>query len=215
MHLDTATIQRIVGDVLKELGTPATAPRGVSTVHRQPSAVRIHEAVITAALLEERLDGRQAISIERRALLTPSAQDLIRERNVAVQRLASARKQTARLGTKFIVVTTHPSIDDLCAEAIRELAGSTDEAAKQSISAICRGEVDRVVVFTDRPHRAACLANRNDRIRAAVASDAGDVRSVAQEFSVNVWCVDPSSRSSFELAQLWKTIVSVPLTPDP
>lgn len=215
MQLDTATIERIVGDVLKELGTPATAPRAVSSDNHQPSAVRIHETVITAALLAERLNGQKAVSIDRRALLTPSAQDLIRERNVAVQRQASAPAQTARPGTKFIVVTTHPSINGLCTEAIRELAGSTDEAAKHSISAICRGEADRVVVFTNRPHLAACLGNRNDRIRAAVASDAGDVRSVAQEFSVNVWCVDPSGRGSFELAQLWKTIVSVPLTPVP
>lgn len=209
MHLDTATIQRIVGDVLMELSALAAAPRAVPSVSEQSSTVGFSETVITASLLEDRLNGSETISIAGRALLTPAAQDLIRERSVSVVRVTEAAEQeNFRSATKLIVVTPHPATDELLRSSVatRELAGSTDEAAKLAISAVCRGEAERVLILTDKPHQAACQANRNDRVRAAVAADAGDVRGIGPEFSVNVWCVNPSSRSTFELTRLGKAI---------
>ena len=140
---------------------------------------------------------------------TPAAQDLIRERSVSVVRIAEGAKQaTGHSTTQLIVVTPHPAVDELLrgSSATRELVGSPDEAATLAISAVCRGEADRILIFTDKPHSAACLANRNDSVRAAVAADSADVRSISSELSVNVWCVNPGSRSIFELTQLAKAI---------
>jgi ribose 5-phosphate isomerase RpiB len=88
----------------------------------------------------------------------------------------------------------------------QKLHGSTSETAAQAISAICRGEADGVIILTAEPELGACLANRNDRIRAAVAGDANGVERVKSSLKPNVWAID-AQRTSFEMKKLVNLIV--------
>ncbi len=209
MNLDSATLERIVGDVLKELSAPtSSAPANAVEANDGPE-LKIVETVITAGLLEEKAAGRRAIGISNRAVLTPSARDYIRDHQITVRRTAATTtRATKRTSEKFIILTNHESLKDLAGEVPQELAGSTNEAANQAISAICRGEADRITIFTDKPHAAACQANRNDAVKAAVATDANQVREVLTQLQTNVWCINPAALSRFELIQLRKAIIA-------
>jgi hypothetical protein len=84
------------------------------------------------------------------------------------------------------------------------LSGLPAEAAVQATSAVCRGDADKVVVFTDEPELVACLANRNERIRAAAIVDAAALARTQRELKPNVLALDPSNRSVHELRTLLK-----------
>src|SRR5690606_12225821 len=88
----------------------------------------------------------------------------------------------------------------------RELLGCPDDAATQAISAICRGETSTVAILATQTHRAACLANRNEQVKAVAIRDAGDVRTIRKQLRTNVWCLDPTGRSWFELRTLLRAI---------
>ena len=88
----------------------------------------------------------------------------------------------------------------------RELLGCPDDAAKLAISAIARGETNTAVILAAQTHRAACLANRNEAVKAVAIRDAADVPVVRKQLRANVWCGDPSGRSWFELRNLMRAI---------
>jgi hypothetical protein len=114
----------------------------------------------------------------------------------------------------LLVVRNTPSVDqlwtDLNGRWKRELLGCPDDAAKLAIGAICRGETSTVVVLAEQTHRAACLCNRNDKVKAAAVTDTADIKAVRKQLRANVWCVDPGQRSYFELKNLFREIHSKP-----
>jgi hypothetical protein len=82
------------------------------------------------------------------------------------------------------------------------LLGCPDDAAKLAISAVCRGEADRVVIFAAQHHRAAALSNRNAAVKAVAVSSFDDLRGALEQLRANVLCLDPTNRSDFEVARL-------------
>ena len=95
MAFDPSTIDHIVANVLKQLGTrsgaapAATSSKAADTaaVHSQRSgSIRIEERVITAELLAERVNGVATIDIGSKAILTPSARDFISQRGLRIDR---------------------------------------------------------------------------------------------------------------------------------
>ena len=171
------------------------------------------------------LSGASRIAVAERAIVTPAAWDVARERGVKIVRsggcfgehrfashlkCAAKRDDTASATSLLIVVRNTDAIDRLWDDVRgpwrRELLGCPDDASAQAISALCRGDASCIVIFAAQAHRAACLANRNERVKAVVVGDAGDVRSVRSQLRANVWCVDPADRSWFELRNLIRAI---------
>src|SRR5207253_1349443 len=77
-----------------------------------------------------------------------------------------------------------------------------DDAAALAISAICRGDADRVVIFAAQHHRAAALSNRNAVVKAVAVSSFDDLRGALEQIRANVLCVDPSNRADFDVLRL-------------
>ena len=110
----------------------------------------------------------------------------------------------------MIIVQNTDAIDrlwnDLSSTWRRELLGCPDDAAKLATSAVCRGETSTIVIFAEQAHRAACLANRNDRVKAVAIHDAGEVRTIKNQLRANVWCLNPTDRTWFQLKNLLRAI---------
>ena len=221
--MDDRLVDQIVSEVLARLGgsPPARAaadrpPSPPAVAARSRGALVLDEPVVTAEILEERLNGHVQVTFGRRTVLTPSARDVLRARGLEWSRGGGPAPgpDAAAASWLAIVSRTTPAVERLVGEmglgsAWRsELTGRTEEAARRSVSAICRGEAGGVLVVSDPAEAAACLANRNARVRAAVVADAAAVASAARTIGANILCVAPDGRSYFELRNILRAFTA-------
>ena len=230
--LDAAAVDQIVANVLKQLSTgggglasgstaTAVAPAPVvatprSTVDSRPpvtksaAVVTLSERIITGDLLAEKATGASQIIIPVKAILTPTAHDFLKTSRVQVVRgggTAATKSGEAISSTwKWITVTSTPAVarlsDELGTGWSREVLGCPDDAASLAISAICRGEASGLVIVSKQHFRAACRANRNDKVRAVPVSSPAEVKAAREQLRLNVIAIDPTSRSYFELKNI-------------
>jgi hypothetical protein len=188
-------------------GPVAVAP--ASTVGADE--VLISERVITAEVLLRDLRGARRVVIAPKALLTPTANDVIRTRRLEVVRQSAqaAVSPTARRRWLILVGQSLPSVTAAVAawrtaggKLETALVGTAAEAAARAISAICRGEADEVLVVAAQPESVACFANRNEAVRGVVLADAAAVSRLRDSLRPNVWVVDATPRGGFDLGSL-------------
>lgn len=220
MTVSTTTIDRIVANVLSQLSPQVQRTESVvsQTLPTQTvQSFQISESVITADLLEKVQIG-QAIQIPSKSIVTPAANDVIRDRQLTIHRSNTAKTKTSESGKQSsssnsklsIAIVRHTeavrvAISEL-GEFSEELLSCPDDAAKFAISEICRSGVGSVLIFAEQTHRAACFANRNEKVKAVVVRDTGDVKAVRKQLRANVWCLDPTDRSYFELKNVLRAI---------
>jgi len=218
-------IDRIVAGVLEQLRLPsAAAPRPVESspapkpADSKATAIAIGDAVITGTLLEERGIISGPIVFGRKSVLTPSALDFLATRKLEWRRAESATRGSENISAKWLAIVTRSTpvvtaaldliAKEATAEWTRELSGCHREAATRSVGAICRGECDAVVIITRKPEAAVCRANRNPNVRGAVVVTAARVKAIKAQLGANLFAVDPTDRSAFELRNLLREIGS-------
>jgi len=239
MSLSTEAIDRIVANVLNQIGTGASVDAAQSAVkairntsadvgqttatpvNATPAAVSLPGAVITAENIN-RVPVHSAVIVQPRAIVTPAAWDALRDRRIHLQRGTVGTTEGLSSGDEGQKVTPVTINSDLlplllivhntpAAEQLwqglseswrREWSGCPDDAAKLAIGEICRGAAPYVVIFAEQRHRAACLANRHEQVKAVVVQSAGEVKEIRKTLRANVWCVNPAGRSWFELKNL-------------
>lgn len=229
-QIDDTLIDSIVAGVLDRLRGPSAPtstppipktnggrPRVAVPKQTPPRAasdpVVLSERVITEAVLQEKLSGANAVRFSPKAILTPTARDYLRVNDI--EWAYSTKAQSERKGsgggtTAALIVRTTPAVDrvlaDLLPGARTELLGCPDDAAKLAIGEIVRGGFDKAIVFAEQAHRAACLANRHEAVKAVAVRDAADVTAIRKQLRANVWCLDPTSRGYFELRNVVRAI---------
>jgi hypothetical protein len=210
----------IVQRVIQQLGTTpaATAPAPARESARpapaaEPAAapgIRIAGHVITQELLAASATGAALVRIAGKAILTPSARDFVRQHGIKIVRDDGSSSGTATIRWQVLVTKSTPqiaaAIDGLPAGIVCDvrLLGAAAEAAAQAISALCRGEAQQVVVFTEQPELVACLANRNDKVRAAAVAEMAAIERVRLHLQANLLALDPATRSVHELKSVLK-----------
>jgi hypothetical protein len=212
MNFTPETVELIVQRVLEHLGTPGPgAPVAFAPASPAPQGERISAQVVTHAVLEEKVNGARTVRIGPKAIVTPSAYDFLRQRGIEIVRESAAAIAKSAARWQVIVTTPHsniaPAVESLKQYGIvcdLRLSGLPGEAATQAISAICRGDAAKVVIFTAEPELVACLANRNERIRAAAIGDAGALARSQRELKPNVLTIDPANKGVHELRTLLK-----------
>lgn len=243
MSVDSTTIDRIVANVLQQLGARGDGARSsseLSTSDKNPlsrdpqrsapagtARIALDDRVITADLLAQSVNGAAIVAIAPKAILTPSARDFIKERGLRIDRgakstppavpaslagtgSAAAQPSTHKSHPLLVVVRSTDAVTklwtDLQATWSRELLGCPDDAAALAIREIARGATKSVVILAEQTHRAACLANRNSSVKAVAIRDAGEIALVRRQLRANVWCIDPTPKSWFELRNVLSAI---------
>ena len=196
-----------------ERATPPVAlVAQTSTLNPQrfPSVTHLTEKVITGDLLLEKATGATQIIVPDKAILTPTANDFLKISKAQLIRASAAgakagavKSDSAITSWKLITVTSTPAVAKLASELgagwSREILGCPDDAATLAISAICRGESGGVVILSKQHFRAACRANRNDKVRAVPVGNPAEVKAAREQLRLNVIAIDPTGRSYFEL----------------
>ncbi|MCA9114803.1 MAG: hypothetical protein KDA79_06920 [Planctomycetaceae bacterium] len=194
-----------------------------------PAGIALSERVITADVLEQhRGAGRSGSSlrfrIQSKALLTPAANDWLREQGAAITRedTAAAPPATSTASWAILIGTHSPVVENAVSDVTRRLnqhchnvlCSSTADAVEQAISRITRGEQQGVVIFTDRPALAACIANRQQAVRAAPICGRQLDNALLTGLDPNVLCLSPSDRTFIELRNMLEdTVRRVPAPP--
>lgn len=209
-------IEQIVAEVMRRL-IPTASSAPVSSATNNGHEVVLADLVITADLLAEKSAGRKQIAVTSKAIVTPSARDWLRQNKVELIRNAASETATGTKESDRLVIThsSDQTIDRVLVDAARPVNGgwkrksaeSVDEAAKKAIGELRRESSRVIVVLTSEPEVAACLANRNEKVRAAVVADAAAVARVKSGLDGNVFVVDPTGRSFFEMRNLLRRIV--------
>jgi len=213
MKTDRRTLEQIVAAAVEKhlagggaAPVPSPAPASsptTKTTNGQP--LYLSEAVITADLLEEALNGSRSFQVSTAAILTPSAHDVIRQRGLQWSRSNNGAVQSAAnfLATVVTAGAAVSAATSQLAESWKtELLESPSSAARAAVSSISRGEHAGVAVISDKPQLAATLANRSPKVRAAVARNSEEVEAAISEMGVNVICVDPKGQNSFGLKRM-------------
>ena len=188
---------------------PASVPTSAS------ASVAIHDRVITGDLLAEKVKGQKLpLVIGAKSLLTPTAHDYIRIHRLEVTRATagasgaggekSGTAATARW--KLAIVRTSPALEKLFGELggawSRDLLGCPDDAASLAITELSRGAVDGVVIAATQSYRAACRANRHEKVRAAYITEPAGVRAARDQMRLNTIVIDPTAKTYFELRNI-------------
>lgn len=201
--------------------TASPAPvRSETNNGRTTQATQLTDSVITADVLAEKVAVGSRIVVGARAIVTPSARDWLRHNNVELIHGASATGATSSVENQSDrLVITHSvsqTIDRVLDDAgrpanggwNRKSVGSADEAANKAIGELRREVARLIVVLTDEPEVVACLTNRNEKVKAAVVADAAAVARVKTGLNGNVFVIDPTGRSFFELRNILRRVES-------
>ncbi|MFK7777360.1 MAG: hypothetical protein QM501_04475 [Gimesia sp.] len=217
MQFSEELVNQVVANVLSAISQQGDVGQAVEIAPSDTtpdSSVVLSEKVITAGLLAEKVKGQSVVGIASGSILTPSAKDYLREFNVSVHRPTSVASSSKEQGTLWrAIVLANSSAVENTLETIeqqtntrwsQELSASLDEAVKDAISSLCRADAAGVVLFTETAEKAACLANRNQKIRAVAIQDVNQLRTVITQMSPNLICVNPAQKSFIELRNLIK-----------
>lgn len=225
MPAEVALIDEIVSRVLKELRTKEAAapsvPAAVPALTQNPvqkpanSEVAITAAVVTGELLEKSIGGVKRVRVASKAILTPSARDVIRQRGLEIVRESAASAKAPVAAWRVLISSAGPQVesalDDLRSSGAgfdRQLTGTVEEAVSAATSTLTRGEKKGIVVLTGSPELAACHANRCERIQAVALRDVAALSDIRRQFQPNLIAIDPGNRNSFELRQILKGVVA-------
>ena len=226
MSLTPEQVEQIVQQVIRQFSgstgagavAPSTATATVAASAPQPTApqapagVKISHRVITHNVLAEEAGGAKVVRIDAKAIITPSAHDYLRQQSIQIVRETATASAPAK-GIRWLVLVSKStpavkaiaeSLPSLQVTAQSRLVGVAAEAAVESISALCRGEVQQVVVFTEQPELVACLANRNDRVRGASSADVVAIERIRQHLQANLLALDPAHKGIHELKAILK-----------
>lgn len=248
MKMDRQFVEKIVRNVFANLQKTDHAARPSATLPKTKTApkttaaakteqtiatnqtVHIDGKVVTADLLEKIMRQKQSaitsLTVETKALLTPSAHDFLRQHriswnrgNVQTQSGSVNQKSTTAVRWQAVMVTVTPTIRTLLGNINQqnragnhhehwqqEIIGHTHEAVSLAVGEICRASIDGAVIFTKEAEIAACLANRQHKVRAAVGIGTQQIQTVQQQLGANIFCINPTDKSFIELRNMLRTI---------
>lgn len=214
--MDEALVEHIVRDVLRQYQSQAPAVRSAEGGGRKTedgNVLRLEAHVVTHEILEAKLNGAKRIVVGKRTVLTPSAREFIKKNGVTCDRDGQGTTKTVARW-KLIVSSGGKAVESVANELQRsstferQIAGTASEAAETAVSIICRGEADGVVAVSNQPETIACRANRSTKVRAAVTANVQRLSEIQQSLGANLYCVDPTARSYFELRNLLRAIAA-------
>lgn len=207
MSANSEQVERIVREVLSRLGASTEA---LHQSNGNSDALVLNDRVLTGDILAARIGSADQIQVAPNTVLTPTAKDYIRQRNIEVTRQALIGPGPSPITLSAVVVDSTPALDRLIQDESIETTAidCPDAAAEAAAAAVSNREADNALLFAAWTHRCAMVANRNPSARAAVASEAAEIASIRKTMKANIWCIDPVDRGYFELRNIVRGVAS-------
>ena len=233
MNLAGIDIDEIVRNVLKEIQYKSADSSSVSATKipvakaaakekaPQSNTVRIEGRVVTADLLSEYRKRSSRIQLDSKAIITPAARDYIKEQGLQIAmepQPEQATSQKTESGTgKYLslVVQSCDALESATASVSRQIGSgwnqeiieTTEQAAERAKQEIQSGKCKVVLIFSEKTATAACLVNRNEKLRGVAIRRASDVSDVA-ELNANIVCIPGCGLSFVDYRNILKSVVT-------
>lgn len=228
MNPSVAEIERVVAEVLLRLQQPACAcqQKGPSTSggcgcdskkkevtgpQQDPSHLQLPGNVISVAQLQDKLAGVKRVSVAPRAVVTPAARDLLRDRGIQLDRSAAATGSAAPAGKKpfALAISDTTFCPAQLASRLNKAGLAVQRLPQVGLAGVVQemtGHVThnggRGLLITEHAPAAVCLANRRSGIQAVAAQNCQQLEEISRSLAVNLLVIDPRGMSSFQLEQL-------------
>lgn len=224
--IDRDTIQALVAEVLRRIqAQSATTPPVVPAATTAPAAapasshgapqtatatVAIADRVITAARVESLAAGTRCLTVEARAVITPSARDRARELGIDLVRGVAAAGSTARAALPFFIAHAQ-SRGDAAPRAVaiarvvplaQQLPATGLAELIDALAAHASRDGGRGILLTSRPYVALILANRSASLRAVTARDLAAMNTAISDCGANLIVADPAAFPAGALERL-------------
>jgi ribose 5-phosphate isomerase RpiB len=198
-------VEQIVREVLSRLGGKPDA--NVVGPSSPVNELAVSESVVTVAALDGKLGGIRRLVVSPRAVVTPSARDLLKENNVTLVRSLRTATPTA---VRIAVATAGTNFDvSEIVRSLRQNRTEVEQLASTGVAQVTRELAEEVrksgklgVLITPETTQAVCLANRHRGVRAATAASRGEVNEIIKAVGANFVIVDPARRSRFEVQRI-------------
>jgi len=179
--------------------------------------------LVTATMLEELRRAGREIRLTKGALLTPAARDWLKEQAVPVSWEEPAG--TAG-GLAAVMDTTLPEMramrtmlerDGTLAEVIEPApgAGGLVLAMRQLCGLISRQQAAKGVVFVRDGAVPVCVANKHQRIRAALGINVPMVEEACRSLGINVLVIEYTAQTTYQMKQMVARLVAGPASASP
>ncbi len=197
----TTEIDRIVREVLAELGT-ATAACTESADGRLVLSGR----VISMSDISGRIEGIRQVIVPPGTVVTPSVRDELRRENITLAFGENSATPSHRLvvvaaGERFDPTSLLDSLRkdgiDIVPHTSNCLIESTELLARELNMQSTLG-----LLLSTHPAAAICLANRHRGVRAVTGSDAAMVAASTDDVGANLLVLDPTAWGLVQLNQI-------------
>jgi ribose 5-phosphate isomerase RpiB len=204
-------LERMVEHGAPEVGETAaaearSAERGARSAAKPAEVLALAERVVSTAQLDGRLDGVRRVRVRPKAVVTPAARDLLREKKIEIEVAVS----TAVMGnakTRLVVGAAETHFSP--AQAVRSLAArgvQVEQLARTGLATVTNELAEQVrksgilgLLLTEETLAAVVLANRHAGVRAALAGCADSVEKAKRTIGVNLLVVNPRGKNAGEL----------------
>jgi hypothetical protein len=207
MSVNQSFVDLVVARVIERLRSHPSVNQAASdstTANVTTATSFFDETVLTEAILGDRINGATTIQIAPHTVLTPSARDYLRQRNVGWTRgNVSAETASGKPAGHRLIVLDKPV-------ALASLAGSEWFVTNVSnVSEAVQAAIDSVqhcgaVVLAGPAEAIACEANRDQRVKAVATCSVERMKRAQTDLCPNVVCVDPNGLSLMELRNILK-----------
>jgi len=172
------------------------------------------QKVITEETLSKLALSIKAVTVAKTAIITPAAHDYARDHGITIHRGQPSTQATSISPTKGLCLIDSRSDNATGAwnDVTRRSTSWTTERLADTSSIVSRiassiRDTQQIIVLSREPWNVACLANRNESMRAAVACHLDDIPMIQKSMAPNVWCVS-TDKSFFELRSLLRFLTA-------
>jgi len=205
MSVNQSLVDLVVARVLERFNNSSVNPDDKAAASNSSVTTTtsfFDESVLTEAILGDRLNGASSIQIAPNTVLTPSARDYLRDRNVTWTRESRGSDAASRMSSGHqLIVLDEPA-------ALASLAGSEwSVTSVPRVSEAVQAAIDSVqhcgsVVLAGPAEAIACDANRDHRVRAVAVCSIERMKRAKTDLRPNVVCVDPNGLGLMELRNI-------------
>jgi hypothetical protein len=188
-------VARLVSEVISRIRSESKA--AAQPAAAAVAAVTLTDRVVSAEILE-RLPARTTqVQLPQRAVITPSARDVARDRGISL--LPASARSVATTGRPLIIARAdcRDDISALTAHISRAVPASQQiptaglTSVLMTLADHAGRDAARGLLLTDKPAVACVAANRHGSLRAVTADNAASLEAAASACAANLLVIEP------------------------
>ena len=206
-------IARLVTEVLRRIHAETDSSQTQSARLTPPeAAATVSDRVIAAETIIKLAPGTKVAYVERKAVITPSARDLARDRGIE---FITAKTDTTQKSDPQLFIAQAECATDVSAIAatIRRAVSTSQQLPSAGLATTLKSlaehasrDAARCILLTENTAVACVAANRFPPIRAVLGSDPPAVADAITRCAANLVILDPRQFSTASLTHIAKQL---------